>query len=452
MHADPREADEFLARNPDIEAVHVVITDANGIGRGKSIARSELSTLYRSGRNVAGSILGLDVTGEDVEETGLVWSAGDADKVCWPVPESLARATWQARPTAQLLMTMHEADGTPAAADPRHVLARVVERLVADGYTPVVAAELEFYIAERDGMGIAPARGIVSGARPVRVDSYGLDKLDDMAPLFDDLYAAARDQNLPARTLMSEYAPCQFEVTLEHRADALRAADEAVLWKRAVRGVAARHGRVATFMAKPFAALAGSGFHIHVSLAGPDGHNLFAADDPAGTPLLRQAIGGLRVCAAESMAVFAPNANSYRRFRRLSYAPIAATWGINNRTVGFRIPAGPAVSRHLEHRLSGADANPYLAIAAVLAAMHRGVRERHDPGPAVTGNGYAQAPVGELPTQWFAALDRAEHSIFLAEAFGVDFVKVFMALKRSECERFFAQPTELDYLWYLSQA
>ncbi|MBP6514421.1 MAG: glutamine synthetase [Steroidobacteraceae bacterium] len=452
MHADPREAIDFLEQNPDVEAIHIVITDANGVGRGKSIARDELLPLYRSGRNVAGSILGLDVTGEDVEETGLVWSAGDADKVCWPVAGTLARAPWQSRPTAQLLMTMHEADGTPAIADPRHVLARVIARLRADGYHPVVAAELEFYLVERDGAGIVPARGLLSGTRPVRTDSYALDKLDEMAPLFDDVYAAARAQGLPARTLMSEYAPGQFEVTLEHRSDALRAADEAILWKRVVRGVAARHGRAATFMAKPFAQQAGSGFHIHVSLAGPEGQNLFASDDPAGTPLLRQAIGGLRAAAAESMAVFAPNANSYRRFRRLSYAPVAPTWGINNRSVGFRIPAGPPPSRHVEHRLGGADANPYLAIAAVLAAMHLGIRERLDPGPPVLGNGYEQTAVGELPTHWFAALDRLADSGVIDEAFGSDFVKVFMALKRSECERFFAQPTELDYTWYLSQA
>lgn len=452
MQRDPREAVAFLDANPDIEAVHLVITDANGIGRGKSIAREELLPLYRSGRYVAGSILGLDVCGEDVEETGLVWSAGDADKVCWPVAGTLARATWQARPTAQLLMTMHEADGARAVADPRHVLARVVERLVADGYTPVVAVELEFYLVEREAAGIVPARGLVSGERVTRIDSYGLDKLDDMAPLFSDLYAAARAQGLPARTLMSECAPGQFEVTLEHRPDALRAADEAVLWKRAVRGVAARHGRIATFMAKPFAQLAGSGMHVHVSLAGPGGHNLFASEEPAGTPLLAQAIGGLRASAADCMAVFAPNANSYRRFRRLSYAPVAATWGINNRSVGLRIPAGSPASRHVEHRISGADANPYLAIAAVLAAMHRGIRERLDPGPPVVGNGYEQVAPGELPTQWFAALERAGRSPFLAEAFGSDFVKVFMALKLAECERFFAQPTEIDYQWYLSQA
>jgi glutamine synthetase len=236
------EAQAFLDANPDIEAVQLVITDACGVGRGKNVAREELAALYHSGRNVAGSILGLDVTGEDVEDTGLVWAVGDADQCCRPVAGSLARASWLKRPTAQVLGTMFELDGTPARADPRHALARVVARCEDAGFTPVVAVELEFYLLERDAAGrLVPSSGMLSGARRERIDAYGLGRLDDMSPLFDDLYAAAKLLGLPVRTLMSEYAPGQFEITLEHRADALRAVDEAILFKRAVRGVAARH-------------------------------------------------------------------------------------------------------------------------------------------------------------------------------------------------------------------
>ena len=192
-------------------------------------------------------------------------------------------------------------------ADPRHVLARTVERLRATGLTPVVAVELEFYLLQRDEAGrLGPARGLRSGRSTASIDAYGLGRLDDMSPLFDDLYAAARAQRLPARTLMSEYAPGQFEITLEHRADALRAVDEAVLFKRAIRGVASRHGCIACFMAKPFEGMAGTGMHLHASLADRQGRNAFASDDPAGTPLLRHAIGGLRATMADGMAVFAP--------------------------------------------------------------------------------------------------------------------------------------------------
>jgi len=451
--AVPEEARAFLDAHPDVEAVQLVITDANGIGRGKNIAREELESLYGSGRNVAGSILGLDVTGEDVEETGLVWEVGDADLCCRPVPGSLSRAPWLARPTAQVLGTMFELDGRPACADPRHVLARAVERLAAAGFTPVIAVELEFYLLERgeDGQ-LRTSSGLVTARRGNHIDAYGLGRLDDMSPLFDELYAAARAQGLPVRTLMSEYAPGQFEITLEHRADALRAVDEAVLFKRAVRGIARRHGRIACFMAKPFAGMAGTGMHLHASLADADGRNAFASEDPAGTPLLRHAIGGLRSTLADGMAVFAPHANSYRRFRAMSYAPVAPTWGVNNRSVSLRIPAGPPASRHVEHRVAGADANPYLVAALVLGAMQRGIEGRIDPGPPVTGNGYEQAPRGELPTHWQAALEKAAGSEFLAWALGPQFLEVFLAIKRRECEKFGALVSDRDYEWYLDSA
>jgi glutamine synthetase len=449
----PEEARAFLERHPDIEAVQLVITDLNGVGRGKNIAREELDALYGSGRNVAGSILGLDVTGEDVEDTGLVWSVGDADQCCRPVAGTLARASWLARPTAQLLGTMFELDGRPARADPRHVLARVVARLQERGYTPVVAVELEFYLLERGGDGrVRPASGLLSGTRGNRIDAYGLGRLDDMSPLFDDLYTAARGLGLPVRTLMSEYAPGQFEITLEHRADALRAVDEAVMFKRAVRGVAARHGKIACFMAKPFAELAGTGMHFHASLADRDGRNACADEAPAGSAVLRHAIGGLRETLGDGMAVFAPHANSYRRFRALSYAPVAPTWGVNNRSVSLRVPAGPPASRHVEHRVAGADANPYLVAAVVLAGMLRGIERGSDPGPPVEGNGYAQARAGELPTQWPAALERAARSEFLADALGGEFLEIFLAVKRRECEKFGALVTDRDYEWYLDNA
>jgi glutamine synthetase len=447
------QAQAFLDANPDIEAVQLVITDACGVGRGKNVAREELAALYSSGRNVAGSILGLDITGEDVENTGLVWAVGDADQCCRPVAGSLTRAPWLKRPTAQVLGTMYELDGTPARADPRHALAGVVGRCAGAGFTPVVAVELEFYLLERDASGrLVPSAGMLSGTRQQRIDAYGLGRLDDMSPLFDDLYAAAKALGLPVRTLMSEYAPGQFEITLEHRADALRAVDEAILFKRAVRGVAARHGRVACFMAKPFAEHAGSGMHLHASLADAMGENACAADEPAGSVLLQHAIGGLQATLADGMAFYAPNANSYRRFRSMSYAPVAVAWGVNNRSVSLRVPAGPPASRHVEHRVAGADANPYLVAALVLGGMLHGIERRIDPGPPVTGNAYAQPPARTLPTQWHAALETAAGSPFVRDTLGTGFLDVFLAIKRQEAEKFGALVSDRDYEWYLDTA
>ena len=448
------EAQAFLDANPDIESVQLVITDACGVGRGKNVAREELAALYGSGRNVAGSILGLDITGEDVEGTGLVWEVGDADQCCRPVAGSLARAPWLKRPTAQVLGTMYELDGRPSRADPRHVLAGVVARCEAAGLTPVVAVELEFYLLERDATGrLVPSAGMLSGERRGRIDAYGLGRLDDMAPLFDDLYAAARTLGLPVRTLMSEYAPGQFEITLEHRADALRAVDEAILFKRAVRGVAARHGRVACFMAKPFAERAGSGMHLHASLADRDGDNACAAEDPAGSPLLRHAIGGLRATLADGMAIYAPNANSYRRFRSHELRA-------GRRHLGHQQPLGEPAragrttgepARRASRRRGRREPVPgRRAGARRHAARHRAprsIRDRRWRATATRKRRRARCPRNGTPRSRRRSRRRS-----CATRSALDFLEVFLAIKRQEAEKFGALVTDRDYEWYLDTA
>jgi len=443
------ELDAFLAAHPDIQAVQIMITDPSGVLRGKSVRREELARIYDTGRQVAGSILGLDITGQDVDDTGLVWDTGDADMTARPLARTLVRAPWLGPHTAQVMLTMFDGAGAPAAADPRHALVRVVERFARAGLNPVVACELEFYLLREEAGGkLVTAGGGRAGERR-KIDAYSLQRLDDLAPVFDDVYHAAAAQGLPAETLMSEYAPGQFEITLHHRDDALRAVDEAVMFKRVLRGVAQKHGLIACFMAKPFTERAGSGLHVHVSANDAQGVNQFASDDPAGTEALRHAIGGMRETMAESMAVFAPNANSYRRFVSESYAPIAPIWGINNRSVSLRVPAGPKVSRHVEHRIAGADANLYLAVATVLGAAAHGLRECLDPGPPVEGNGYASVTERALPRTWREALDRAAGSQFLEETLGKEFLKIFLAIKEQEFTRFSAEVSELDYAWYL---
>jgi len=447
--AGPEELAAFLAAHPDIDAVQIMITDPSGVLRGKAVRRSELQRIFDSGRQVAGSILGLDITGKDVDDTGLVWDTGDADMTARPIARTLTRAPWLAVPTGQLMLTMFDGAGAPAAADPRHALVRVVERFARAGLTPVVACELEFYLLKEEPGGDLVPAGAGRVSERQKIDAYSLQRLDDLAPLFNDVYVAATAQGLPAETLMSEYSPGQFEITLRHRDDALRAVDEAVMFKRVLRGVAQKHGLIACFMAKPFTARAGSGLHVHVSLNDELGKNLFASDDPAGTESLRQAVGGMKASMADSMAVFAPNANSYRRFVSESYAPIAPIWGINNRSVSLRVPAGPPASRHVEHRICGADANLYLAVATVLGAAAFGLRDRLDPGPPVEGNGYLQAGERTLPGSWREALNFAAQSEFLEETLGKEFLKVYLAIKNQECARFSGEVSELDYAWYL---
>ena len=207
-------------------------------------------------------------------------------------------------------------------------------------------------------------------------------------------------------------------------------------------------------MAKPFENQAGSGMHIHVSVNDLNGRNIFSSDDPQGTPELRHAIAGMIESISDGFALFAPHGNSYRRFRANSYAPVAPTWGVNNRTVSFRIPAGPPASRHVEHRVCGADANPYLAVAAVLAGMYDGMKRRLDPGPAVVGNGYDRDNEGDrkAPRDWSAAVDCFEKSRLMREYFGDIFVNNYTIVKRVEQDRYFAAIPKIDYDWYLRNA
>ncbi|CAD5376236.1 glutamine synthetase family protein [Pseudomonas sp. OF001] len=452
--AELAEADAFLAAHPDVNAIELFIIDPCGVPRGKLLRREELRAIYQNGRPLPSSILGLTIRGEDVDATGLVWEVADAD--CWacPLPGSLKLQTWRAQPTAQVQVSMHPEQGRPASvADPRHVLARQIARLQADGYHPVMAAELEFYLLDqaRDAAGRPQPARQANGVRPQAPQVYGVLELEQLASFLDDLYAACAAQGLPARTAISEYAPGQVEITLEHRADALQAMDEAVRYKRLVRGVAHKHGFQACFMAKPFGELAGSGLHMHVSLADEDGNNLFASEDPTGTPLLRQAIGGLLDTLEDGLAVFCPNANSFRRFQANSYAPLARSWGVNNRTVSLRVPGGPAASRHVEHRICGADANPYLAAALLLAGIHRGLREGLDPGAPIEGNGYEQARE-TLPTDWLTALRSLERSAWAREALGEDFHRVYLAIKQEEYRQFMGEVGEQDWRWYLGHA
>lgn len=449
------ECGEFLARHPDVRAADILICDPGGVLRGKRLRRHELEAVYRNGRMLSSSIMSLSFTGEDVEETGLVWDVGDADCLARPVPGTLVRVPWSRYPLAQLLLMFDAEEGMPAAtADPRLVLNRVVAAMRADGLFPDVAAELEFYLFEKDnGQDGRPVPAQPPGAarRKRQTDVYSVAELVDYAPFLETLYDCCGMQGIPAETAISEYAPGQLEITLAHRDDALRAMDEAVMYKRAVKGVAADLGMRASFMAKPFSNQAGSGFHFHASVTDEQGRNLFASDDPLSHPLLRHAIGGLLHTMHDAFAIFAPNGNSYRRFRHNSYAPVLPTWGYNNRTVSVRIPRGPANACHVEHRVCGADANPYLVAAAVLAGMHYGIRNRIDPGPAVAGDGYL-ADGAPLPTTWLHAIETMGRSRFIAEYLGEGFCKVFTAIKRKEAETFLGEVTALDYDWYLRDA
>jgi glutamine synthetase len=455
--ADPEEARRFLDDHPEIQFFEILFTALSGVPRGKRLRRHELMAIYEYGRFLPGSVLVCDVTGQDCEETGLVWEDGDADRLAKPAPGTLVKAPWLGDDVAQVITSMYELDGRPNDLDPRHVLRGVLQRFADDGLTPVVACELEYYLVDPERTpagGLELAGALRTGERPTLHGVYGLRELEDYADFLRDLWECADIQGVPLEGAIAEYAPGQLELTLKHGPDALRAADEALMYKRIAKGVAVTHGVEATFMAKPFSGRAGNGLHLHVSVNDAEGNNIFASEDPQGTLALRHAIGGMKATLADGMAIFAPNANSYRRFRANSYAPVAPTWGVNNRTVSLRVPAGPPKGRHVEHRVAGADANPYLALAALLAGVHHGMTNQIDPGPPVVGDGYAAAAKMDLrlPANWFAAVDHFEASEVMRDYLGDRFVTMFGKVKRIEQDRFFEVVSPLDYDWYLKNA
>lgn len=454
------EPDAFLSQHPDIVAVDMLVPDMNGILRGKQLARTYLGKLYDDdGVRLPGSIYLLDSSGQNVTTYDYGTSDGDPDYYCYAVPTLLAPVPWSKRPTAQVLASMYDGDGNPFFADPRHVLARVIGRLSELGLTPVIAIEYEFYLLDGEAAAqgtIRPAASPSSRFRPHQTNVYGVDDLYEFEDLLSDIQVACQVQNLPAETFVSEYAAGQFEINLHHTDNALLACDQAILLERCIKQMARHHGNVATFMAKPFAEQAGSGLHIHVSLLDENGNNVFGGkwDDRLGRPVsdtMRHAVGGLIEAMPESMAIFAPNANSYRRLRPGTYAPTRANWGGDNRTVSVRLPGENDKSARIEHRVAGADANPYLVAAAVLAGIHHGIVTRCEPPASVIGDAYAQEAL-EMPVRWSKALDCFEEGKIIRNYLGDRYTTAFATARRFECENFHYQIQPLDYEWYLRTA
>lgn len=445
MTADRLTADEaqaFLEANPTIEWIDVLIFDMNGIPRGKRIRRSDLAATAKHGVMIPSSIFIMDPLGNCVEETGRLWETGDSDHQCYLLASTLVPVPVGDSKRAQVVMAVEGKDGL----DPRSVLTDQVENFVRSGRIPVAAIELEFYVTRKgvngafvldqpDGVSVDPDQPL----------TFGFDGLDALAPFIDDVYRVCELQGLPVDVLMQESGPGQFEINLKHRPDAVSAALDGLLLKRAVKAAARAHQLEATFMAKPHEDWAGSGMHVHLSLVDKSGENLFAGDPIS--PLFRHALGGMRETMADFMAVWAQSANAYRRYVPKSYVSLAAHWGFNNRTVALRIPRCNGSGTRIEHRVAGADANPYLVIASMLAGISHGIKNEIDPGPAVEGNSETiEAP--PLPTAWCNSLERFQQSDIVREAFGPLFQDVFSRLKQTERCNFERIVTPLDHLWY----
>jgi glutamine synthetase len=449
----PEEICNLLREQPELRYLEVLLVDVNGIVRGKRIALAETAALFGRGINLPGSLHLLDMRGRNIEGLVIGTDDGDPDMVCRPVPGSVAMAPWVTHPVAQCLIAMYTPDGAPWFADSRHVLAGVNERFRTRGLTVVTAVEMEFYLLA-DQAGPLPELkiGRIPGTQSLHTGPqlFNVEDLHELDGFLHDLDAACRAQNLPASTAISECAPGQFEINLHHVADPMRACDHAALLRRAIRGVARNHGLAATFMAKPFAEFSGSGTHVHVSVYDAQGRNIFAPVEQGAlfSPALRHAVGGLVAAMPESMAIFCPNANSYRRLRPGAFAPVYANWGPNHRNVAIRIPISDPENARIEHRVAGADANPYLVTAAILAGIHDGLERKIEPPPMIP-EGAPIRPDKPLPNRWEAALDAMAAGRILQAHLGERFCRVYEKARRIESEQFHAQVSHLDYEWYL---
>ena len=451
-HVKPDNYKRFLKRFSDLKGIDLLIADLNGVLRGKRIQSSALAKVFQEGIYLPASVFAGDITGATVEETGLGMAQGDSDRVCHPIPGTLSKSPWYNKSMAQVLMTMYEANGKPFFADPRQILKRIFDQFQELGFTLVVAVELEFYLLDtrRDRQkNPQPPISPVTGKRDKNTQVYSVDDLDDYGAFLDQVAKGAESQGIPADTALAEYAPGQFEINLKHEPDPLSACDNAVLLKRLIKGVAREMGMIATFMAKPYAQQAGSGTHIHISLLNKNKENIFSdPQNETGSKNLLHAIGGLSKTMKESMAIFCPNANSYRRFQPDLYVPMAPTWGIDNRTVAIRIPTGPEKAKRIEHRVSGADANPYLVVASILAGIHYGMTHKIEPPKISTGDAIAKHKPS-LPMTWVESLDAFLKSKILKEYFGKEFCHVYYQTKYKEMQIFDSHVTPLELDWYL---
>ena len=423
--------------------VEALITDCNGVARGKWLPVQKLDAIEKQGLKLPKSALGLDVWGRDIP--ALAHANGDIDGYCHLVESSLRPLlTERGVDQAQVLLSMFDKDGNPYMGDPRQVLQALVNRFTEKELRPCMAVELEFSLLPKPETSEAIGAAL-RDQNTVGGNLYALSELDYHGPLLEALRQAFDTQDLPYEGIIKESAHSQFEINVAHSDDVMLLADQVIRMQRTIRAVSARHGFVASFMPKPIDDEAGNGLHVHCSLLDENGTNVFDDGGEEGSDLLRYAVaGGLELLPA-SMLLFAPSFNAYRRFQPGNHAPTESAWGYDNRTTAIRIPESPSAARRLEHRVAGADANPYLVLAAVLAGIWHGIENTLSPPNPIEGNAWDQeidAPA--LPTTMDEAISVFDKSDVLSSYLTSEFKTPFLATKVQERNEFAKRITEFE--------
>ena len=445
--SNPFEA--FRALHTDIEQLEFLLADINGVLRGKRLPIKDLDKLHAGELLLPRATVLLDTLGEASPRTPFGYQDGDPDRAVLPLEATLSPMTWADSPTAQILTVMSDEPGKPWFANPRTVLERCLEPFAALSLTPVAAIELEFHLLDTSAGSPAPVRRGSSLPAFAGPQTYNPEMLDDFEPLFSDIDRACAAIGVPTGSVLSEFGTGQFEINLAHHEDLLRVCDEAVLLKRVVRQCALKHGYLPSFMAKPLEGDSGNGLHVHLSLLDRQGNNRFASnEDGSLSSMLEQVLVGLIRLLPESVALLAPNANSYRRFEPDSFAPRVADWGHDHRAVAIRIPRAKANAARLEHRAAGADANPYLALATVLAGVLHGLERSGtllEPSTGTTPNPEASP----LPDRWSTALQAFADSTVLPHYLGDEFCSLYRTVKEDEEAARHRRAIHLDHDDYL---
>jgi glutamine synthetase len=430
----------------------ILLVGMNGDLRGKRIPQSKEKKVWDGLVRLPSSTQSLDIWGDDNDDiTGLSLTIGDPDGQCIPDPRSAAPMPWGPEGSRQVLATMHELTGEPSFMDPRAILANLLKRFEERGLTPVVATELEFYVVQDDWRETGrprPPEKLMYRDEPNGFQLYDMSAVDALDEYLQTVRHWAKLQDIPADATTAEFGPGQFEINLLHRADALAAADDCIYLKRIAEQAARKFGMKSTCMAKPYGDHAGSGLHVHASIIDRDGNNIL--DAKGGDPVkLRSVTAGMLRTMRDAQLIFAPFANSYRRFQPGSFAPVDIDWGFGHRGTAVRIPDANGPAARVEHRVAGADANPYLLLTAILGGMLIGLDETLDPGPATEPGKEPPEGTKRLTHDFLTAVEDFSASPFIAHVFGERYRKLYGDTKRKEAITYLRTVSDFDYQTYL---
>ncbi|UTH75518.1 glutamine synthetase family protein [Chromobacterium sp. IIBBL 290-4] len=427
-----------------VRDVELAFADVHGFPRGKTLPAAAF--IQGQALRIARAVPLQSCVGEFPDYS--FYGEHDPDVTLAPDYATLRPVPWAKTPRAMVICDCVDHDGSLSPLAPRSVLKTLLQRYAARGWTPIVAPELEFYLFAAHGDPAAPfqAPPLAGGRREAGFDAFGFSALGELEAFFDDLYLACEQLEIATDTCVHEMGPSQFEINLKH-GDALKLADDTFLFKTALKQTALRHGLNAVCMAKPLPGQPGSSMHLHQSIVDRQGRNAFSREDGSESPAFFGFIAGLQRYLPELMPLFCPNPNSYRRFVKGMAAPVNLSWGLDNRSVGLRVPVSGPEARRVENRLPGCDANPYLALAASLGAGLAGIEQGLTPDEAVRGNVFKQQSAS-LPSTLDAACGAMQAGAAAESLFGAEFSRAYLAVKEVELNDYHRQVTtwERQYL------